>query len=74
MKTFTMSISDMNNGAEEEKINDILHDVWGVRKVQLNAENSKAVVSYDEKAASLQDFTQAIVDSGYEINIDEELT
>ena len=55
---------------EKEKAEDIsriLYDVWGVRDVEVNVDTSEAVVSFNEASASLHDFQQALLDSGYEL-------
>lgn len=66
MITRTMSILDMNK-EDKERINEVLHDVWGVRNVTVHPEKGEAVVSFDEKAASFMDFEQAIRDCGYDV-------
>ncbi|WP_026582287.1 heavy-metal-associated domain-containing protein [Bacillus sp. J33] len=66
MITRTISIENMDKN-DEEKLNQALYDVWGVRKVKLNSMNGEAVISFDEDAASFMDFEQAIKDCGYNI-------
>ncbi|MDC3414722.1 cation transporter [Aquibacillus sp. 3ASR75-11] len=56
---------------DEQKISEALLDVWGVRNVKMNAQTKEAIISYDEKAGSLQDFQQAIIDMGYEAEVVE---
>ncbi|WP_185819492.1 heavy-metal-associated domain-containing protein [Salibacterium salarium] len=63
----TISITDIE---DEKRINEVLYDVWGVRHVTIHANKKEAVVSFDEEAASLMDFKQALRDSG--INLEEE--
>ncbi|SEA03600.1 Copper chaperone CopZ [Thalassobacillus cyri] len=67
MITRTFSITDFHKG-DEARIEEILYDVWGVRNVEVNSNLGLATVSFDEKAASWQDFTQAVADSGFEVN------
>ncbi|CAM3750383.1 heavy metal-associated domain-containing protein [Cytobacillus oceanisediminis] len=64
--TRIISIENMDKG-DEERLNQALNDVWGVRKVKLNPKNGEAVISFDEDAASFMDFEQAIKDCGYNI-------
>ncbi|MBT2711206.1 cation transporter [Pseudomonas sp. ISL-84] len=64
--TRTVSIENMDKG-DEERLNQALNDVWGVRKVKLNPMSGEAVISFDEEAASFMDFEQAIKDCGYNI-------
>jgi copper chaperone CopZ len=65
--TKTITIKRMNK-KDEKIVNEALHDVWGVRNVKLNPETGEAIISYDEDAASFIDFKQAILDTGFEIN------
>ncbi|WP_174727748.1 heavy-metal-associated domain-containing protein [Mesobacillus harenae] len=66
MITRTITISEMSK-ADEEKINEALHDVWGVRNIKLNPTKGEAVISFDEQAASFIDFKQAVIDCGFQI-------
>jgi copper chaperone CopZ len=50
-----------------DEVNRILHDIWGVRDVEVNVDTREAVVSFNEKSASLRDFEQALLDSGYQL-------
>lgn len=67
METKTIYLKKMNTKADVEKVSKVLHDVWGIRNVEVNADNGRATFSYDEKAASIIDFQQAITDCGFEI-------
>ncbi|WP_185819687.1 cation transporter [Salibacterium salarium] len=60
----TIAIADMKK-EDEDRINEVLYDVWGVRNVTIHPHKGEAVVSFDEDAASLIDFEQAIRDSGF---------
>jgi copper chaperone CopZ len=55
------------NETNADEVNRILHDIWGVRDVEVNVDTREAVVSFNEKSASLRDFEQALVDSGYQL-------
>ncbi len=55
---------------DKEKADDvsrILHDVWGIRDVEVNVDTHEAIVSFNEDSASLHDFEQALLDSGYHL-------
>lgn len=65
--TRQIKIKDLKEEKAEE-VNRILHDVWGVRDVEINIDTSEAVVSFNEKSASLHDFEQALKDSGYQLS------
>lgn len=67
MVTRTIAVQGMADPNDANKVSNALHEVWGVRKVEVSAETGEAVLTYDEKAASFEDFQQAILDTGFEI-------
>ncbi|MDQ0226583.1 heavy-metal-associated domain-containing protein [Metabacillus niabensis] len=67
----TISLKDMNTPEDAKRVSETLHDVWGIRNVEIQLDKGEATISYDEKAASIQDFHQAIVDSGFEVRNEE---
>ncbi|UOR11754.1 heavy-metal-associated domain-containing protein [Halobacillus amylolyticus] len=70
MKTATFFIKGMNDDSDVSKVSHALHDVWGIRKAEVSLNLNKATLSYDEAASSLEDFEQAIMDSGFEAEMD----
>lgn len=68
MKTETIPIGGALDHKTAQQISEALHDVWGVRNVKVDLEQGTATISYDEKAAALQDFEQALIDSGIDID------
>jgi copper chaperone CopZ len=64
--TRAIKVKEINERNADE-INRILHDIWGVRQVEVNVDTREAVVSFNEKSASLVDFEQALIDSGYQL-------
>ncbi|MEK4028192.1 MULTISPECIES: heavy metal-associated domain-containing protein [Bacillaceae] len=56
---------------EAEKASQALESVWGVRRTEVNPASGEAVFSYNEEAASYTDFQQALLDSGFEIEEDQ---
>jgi copper chaperone len=71
MVTRKMIIEDMQNQADVSKISQALHDVWGIRKVEVSLDRKEATFSFDETAASLRDFREAVVQLGYEVTTKE---
>ncbi|WP_408007625.1 heavy-metal-associated domain-containing protein [Pseudalkalibacillus sp. A8] len=67
MKTKSIAFKQMNTKTDADTISKVLHDVWGVRQVEVNLDTQEATVSYNENAASFEDFQQAVVDAGFEI-------
>lgn len=69
--TRMVSIPNMTK-LDEDEVSRILHDVWGVRNIKINAEKKTAAISFDEKAATMDDFKQALNDSGFEFQMLEQ--
>lgn len=67
MHTDRISVQGMKDESDAEKVNKTLHNVWGIQQAQVSLLKGEALISYDEKAASLIDFHQAIRDLGYEV-------
>lgn len=68
MKNSVFIIKDMVNQQDADKVLNALLDVWGIGSAEVNLKDRNAVISYDERMASYQDFEQAIIDTGYEIS------
>lgn len=64
--TRVIKVKELNERNADE-ISRILHDIWGIRQVEVNVDTREAVVSFNEKSASLVDFEQALKDSGYQL-------
>ncbi|WP_301168800.1 heavy-metal-associated domain-containing protein [Brevibacillus nitrificans] len=67
MHTDRIPVQGMNDEQDAEKVNKALHDVWGILKAEVSLSKGEALISYDENAAQLVDFQQAIRDSGYDV-------
>ncbi|HYK71961.1 MAG TPA: heavy-metal-associated domain-containing protein [Pseudoneobacillus sp.] len=67
MKTGTIKLEGIQNQQDADKVLHALNEVWGVRQAEVSHVTGEAIFSYDEQAASEQDFEQAILDSGYEV-------
>jgi copper chaperone len=65
MKSEMFQVKGLNSSADADKILEALHHVWGVRRAEVNENTGNARISYDENAASLHDFEQAITEAGY---------
>lgn len=66
--TKSIYLNSINNREEAGEISRILHDVWGIRQVEVNLDTKEAVVSYNEDAVALHDFEQALIDGGFQVN------
>ncbi|MDR4947972.1 heavy-metal-associated domain-containing protein [Neobacillus cucumis] len=73
METRVLSIKNMANQQDADKVLKAIEHVWGYTQAEIDLSKGQAKYSYDEKMASSQDFEQAILDLGYEIRTQEEL-
>lgn len=62
----------MTNQEDANKILEAIEHVWGITKVEVNLSKSEAIFSFDERMASVQDFKQVIMESGFEFTVQEE--
>lgn len=67
MKNEIIQIQGMTNQTDVERVETSIRDVWGIRQVQVNLSRGEAAVTFDEQAASLHDFEQAIIDAGFRL-------
>ncbi|MCM3587578.1 heavy-metal-associated domain-containing protein [Mesobacillus maritimus] len=67
MEKGMMKLDGMRSQEDADKVLHALNEVWGVREAEVNVHSQEALFSFDEKAASLQDFEQAVRDCGYNV-------
>ncbi len=67
MKNETIHIQDLTNRGDVKRVESIIREVWGVRDVHVNEATGEAQILFDEKAAALRDFEQAIIDAGFRL-------
>ncbi|MEO2076357.1 MAG: heavy-metal-associated domain-containing protein [Bacillus sp. (in: firmicutes)] len=72
METRVVTFKNMTNQEDANKILEAIEHVWGVTKVEINLSKSEAIFSFDERMASVQDFKQVIMESGFEFTVQEE--
>ncbi|MED1203480.1 heavy-metal-associated domain-containing protein [Heyndrickxia acidicola] len=68
MEKECIKIIGINNEQDANKILHALKDVWGIREAEVSVVNQAATISYNERAASLTDFIQAVKNTGFDIN------
>lgn len=71
MESHVVVVKNMHSLQDADKVLNALLGVWGVDRAEINLEKNEALFTYDERMASSQDFTQAIMDSGFSISTDE---
>lgn len=64
----TIRVRELTGPEDAEKIRCALHQVWGVRGVDINEGVGEVTLIFNEKAASLGDFRQAIREKGFEVD------
>ncbi|WP_170008135.1 heavy-metal-associated domain-containing protein [Bacillus fonticola] len=67
MEDGLIKVEGMTNEHDAEKVLHALNEVWGVRKAEVSLSNQTASFRYNEKAASYEDFLQAVEDTGFTI-------
>jgi len=67
MPTGKMRVKGVQGSGDAKRIQEALRDVWGIREVALREETGEVSFAYNEKAASYDDFKQALTDIGYEV-------
>jgi copper chaperone len=72
LETRIVTVKNMANQQDANKILEAIEHVWGITKAEVNLSKSQASFSFDEKMASVHDFEQAMLESGFEITNQEE--
>lgn len=67
MEEAVVTIKNMQNQADADKVLNALLDVWGIGRAEVHLGRNEAVFTYDNRMASLQDFERALLDTGYEV-------
>ncbi|TKC18962.1 heavy-metal-associated domain-containing protein [Robertmurraya kyonggiensis] len=67
MESGSWKLEGVKTKEDADKVLQALNSVWGVRKAEVNLNSGEAIVSFDEKAATYDDFAQAVIDSGYKV-------
>lgn len=65
-------INNMNTHEDADHVSKVLHDIWGIRQVEVQLDKKSAIITYDEKAATIQDFHQGIVENGFFVMNEED--
>ncbi|XJZ25660.1 heavy-metal-associated domain-containing protein [Bacillota bacterium Lsc_1132] len=68
METDVINVKNMGSQEDAEKILAALEHVWGLTKAEVSLSKKEAIVTFDERMASSQDFIQAIVETGFDIS------
>ncbi|WP_077212831.1 heavy-metal-associated domain-containing protein [Bacillus dakarensis] len=67
MEKAKLKLEGVESQDDADKVLHALHEVWGIREAEVNFNSKEALFSFDEKSASLQDFEQAVIDSGFHV-------
>lgn len=67
MQKVMIKVEGLHSNQDRDKVLHALNEVWGIQNAEVNLQKGEAIFSYDERAASEQDFEAAINDCGYKI-------
>ncbi|MFJ8268163.1 heavy-metal-associated domain-containing protein [Peribacillus asahii] len=67
METSIVTVQNMVNQQDADKVLQAIEDVWGISKAEIKLSKKQAIFTYDERMASQQDFEQAIKEIGFDI-------
>lgn len=67
MEEAVVTIKNMQNQTDADKVLSALEHVWGIGRVEVDLQRNKAIFTFDNRMASLQDFERALLDTGYEV-------
>ncbi|HEU4963599.1 MAG TPA: heavy-metal-associated domain-containing protein [Bacilli bacterium] len=68
MEHKTFHVAGLKDEATAEHLTQALQEVWGIRRVdEVSLARGEVTFSYDERAASLGDFEQALHVSGFDV-------
>ncbi|WP_462413536.1 heavy-metal-associated domain-containing protein [Neobacillus sp. Marseille-QA0830] len=67
MQKGSLKVEGMHSQTDADKVLHAINEVWGVREAEVNLSRKEAMFSFNEQAASHQDFEQAVKDLGYQI-------
>lgn len=65
MQKGKLKITGMETQKDADNVLTAINNVWGVRAAEVNFTSREALISFNEEAASYNDFEQAVKDSGY---------
>lgn len=66
MERKRVTLENLRDASGEEKVRQTLLDVWGIVQVEdVKASTGEVRFTYDERAASFGDFTQALEEVGF---------
>lgn len=67
-------ITGMEGSQDAEQVQRALKSVFGIQEVEMHRQSGNVTFTYDERSASLLDFKQAVLEAGYTISGDGEVS
>lgn len=68
METKTIRVQGLQDDSSAEQVRHALHEVWGIRGIQeVSLARQEVTFEYDEQAASIHDFEQALRECGFAV-------
>lgn len=68
VETEIIPVENLENQEDADKLLSAIEHIWGLSKADINLAKKEAIVTYDERMASSQDFAQAIVEMGFVVS------
>jgi copper chaperone CopZ len=74
MATGKFHVHRMESPKDAEQVQQALNAVFGIQEVKMQRESGEVTFSYDERSASFQDFKHAVMDAGFTVLDDGEVS
>lgn len=74
MQTIIMNINGMTCQGCVSSVKNVLEKISGVNDADVSLENKQVTIQYDAEKTNVNQFKEAIMEAGFEINISKETT
>ncbi|MGB8956209.1 MAG: heavy-metal-associated domain-containing protein [Tumebacillaceae bacterium] len=69
MEKRTVKLPRLQNAQDANKVQEVLKQVWGIRSVdEVSLARGEVTFTFDEKAAAVGDFYEALEECGFEVD------
>lgn len=74
METGKLVVYGINNSQDAERVNQAVKEVFGIQEVTVQPQSGEVNITYDERSSSFRDFKHAVMDAGYTVFDDGEVS
>jgi copper chaperone CopZ len=67
-------VQGINDPQDAERVNEVLKEVFGIQDVKVRQQTGEVQLNYDERSSSFRDFKRAVMDAGYTVFDDGEVS